>query len=234
MTALRFFMGSVKYAAYAVLIIAALIALIVGGAYGQILSRYDGTAELPADCGIVFGAAVYGQNKPGPAITRRTAAAAKLWREGSVKRLIMTGGKGEGVRESEAQVMKNLAMELGVPGESILLEDKSHSTWENIANVQNLTSGCSSVIAISDGYHLARIELLSNRQHWELKTVPAVVPIEDRPPRYNDEPSWREVFAYIYYAFYIDLLLPELPQQLQSQVLHGSTVAFAASIFRLR
>lgn len=216
MTVLRFCMGCVKNLLYVCVIAISLAALIVGSAYGQILYSYSGTAHLPADCGIVFGAAVYGQNKPGPAITRRTAAAAKLWREGSVKRLIMTGGRGEGVRESEAQVMKNLAMQLGVPGESIALEDHSHSTWENIEFVKNLTSTCASVVAISDGYHLARIKLLSRRQDWdELETVPAVVPAEDRPPMYNDKPSLREVSAYIYYAFYIDLLLPDLPEQMQ-------------------
>lgn len=216
MRVLRFCMASVRNLFFVCLIAIALVALIIGSAYGQILYSYDGSADLPADCGIVFGAAVYGQNKPGPAITRRTAAAARLWREGSVKRLFMTGGRGEGVRESEAQVMKDLAMQLGVPGESIVMEDQSHSTWENIAFVKNLTSDCSSVVAISDGYHLARIKLLSRRQDWnELQTVPAVVPMEDRPPMYNDKPSLREVSAYIYYAFYIDLLLPDLPEQMQ-------------------
>jgi len=198
-----------RLCAKAVLFSVTIIVVVLVGTYLMIYTHFDGTAELPADCGIVFGAAVYGQNLPGPAITRRVAAAASLWREGSVKRLILSGGRGEGVRESEADVMRALALELGVAGESITIEDQSHSTWENIANSKNLTSGCSSVVGISDQYHLARIELLAWRQGWpELQTAPA----QDRPPVESEKRSvLREVFAYLYYVFYIDLLLPDLP-----------------------
>ncbi len=115
------------------------------------------------------------------------------------------------------QVMRALAIELGVQPQDIILEDQSHSTWENIAYAKNLTSQCSSVVGVSDPYHLARIELLSWRQGWgDLDTIPATVPLADRPPLYNDKPSMREIFAYIYYALFIDLVLPELPDQLQS------------------
>lgn len=186
-----------------------LLMLILTGTYVIIHTYFDGTAELPADCALVFGAAVYGQNQPGPAITRRVAAAANLYKEGQVKTLVLSGGKGRGVRESEADVMRALAVELGVPPEDIVTEDQSHSTWENITNSQNLTSQCSSVVGVSDQYHLARIELLSWRQGWgELQTSPA----QDRPPQKSEQRSvLREVFAYIYYVFYLDKVFPDLP-----------------------
>lgn len=192
------------------------IVILLAGTYGVIYAYFDGTAELPADCALVFGAAVYAQNQPGPAITRRVAAAATLYNNEQVQTLILSGGRGEGVRHSEAQVMRALAIELGVQPQDIILEDQSHSTWENIAYAKNLTSQCSSVVGVSDPYHLARIELLSWRQGWgELGTVPATVPVADRPPRYNDKPPLREIFAYIYYVLYIDLFLPDLPEQLE-------------------
>jgi vancomycin permeability regulator SanA len=177
--------------------------------YVIIYSHFDGTAELPADCALVFGAAVYAQSRPGPAITRRVAAAAALYREEKIQKLILSGGRGEGVRHSEAQVMRAFAIELGVAGNDIIIEDESHSTWENIAHSKNLTSQCSSVVAVSDQYHLARIELLSWRQGWgDLQTVPA----QDRPPEDSEKRSvYREVLAFIYYVFYIDKVLPGLP-----------------------
>lgn len=201
----------VRVFARAVLFSVSFIVVLLIGTYLIIYTHFDGTATLPADCGIVFGAAVYGQNLPGPAISRRVAAAAELWREGSVKTLILSGGRGEGVRNSEAEVMRALALELGVAGDSLLIEEQSHSTWENLINSKNLTSGCSSVVGISDQYHLARIELLAWRQGWpELQTVPA----QDRPPVESEKRSvFREVLAYLYYALYIDHFLPNLPEQ---------------------
>ncbi len=183
--------------------------VIVIFAYAMVYSTFDGTAELPADCAIVFGAAVYGQNLPGPAIKRRVEAAVELYKKGVIKRLILSGGKGSGVRTSEADVMRALATENGVKGTDITIEDQSHSTWENIANTRNLTLDCESVVAISDQYHLARIELLAWRQGWSaLDTVSAA----DRPPEQSEQRSiTREVLAYLYYLLYFDVVLPDLP-----------------------
>lgn len=187
-------------------------AALVASIYGIIYAHFDGTAALPADCGIVFGAAVYGQNLPGPAISRRIEAAAALYREGKIQRLIVSGGKGIGVRESEAQVMRTLAQQLGVEHSDIAVEDQSHSTWENIQYVRDLTRDCASVVGISDQYHLARIELLSWRQGWSaLQTVPAI----DRPPEESERKSvMREVLAYLYYVLYLDTVFPDLPAQM--------------------
>lgn len=178
-------------------------------AYAMVYTTFDGTAELPADCAIVFGAAVYGQNLPGPAIKRRVEGAVNLYKKGDVKRLIMSGGKGSGVRTSEAEVMSTLAMDNGVRAGDITIEDQSHSTWENIAHTRNLTQDCESVVAISDQYHLARIELLAWRQGWsELDTVPA----EDRPPEESEQRSiTREILAYLYYMMFVDYVMPDLP-----------------------
>lgn len=205
------------YRSLKMVIIASLFAITVSGAvvlsvFGIVYAHFDGTADLPADCAIVFGAAVYGQNLPGPAITRRIEAAAALYHEDKVQKLILSGGKGIGVRESEAQVMRTLAQQLGVENADIVVEDQSHSTWENILHARNLTQGCNSVVGISDQYHLARIELLSWRQGWsELQTVPAT----DRPPEESEKRSiQREVLAYLYYVLFLDKLFPDLPAQM--------------------
>lgn len=194
--------------------------LLVLSVYGIIRSTFDGTAVLPADCAVVFGAAVYGQSLPGPAITRRIAAAADLFKNKQVNRLFLSGGKGSGVRESEASVMRAYALELGVPRSVIFIEDQSHSTWENIANVRNLTVDCTSVVGVSDQYHLARIELIAWRQGWgELATVPA----QQRPPVESEKKSvCREVFAYLYYLFYLDMFFPDLPARYTEILPHNA------------
>lgn len=181
--------------------LAALCLLLVGGSYLQVREHFSGTATLPADCAVVFGAAVY-YNLPGPAIVRRVTTAAELYRTQQIKTLVLSGGRGEGNRASEATVMQREALRMGVAAADIILEDKSHSTWENILYSKNLTSRCSSVVGISDGYHLARIELIARRQGWgELKTFPA----DTRPPTESEDKSvFRETVAYLYYLLRLD------------------------------
>lgn len=174
---------------------------------GHIYSRFDGTAALPADCAIVFGAAVYGSSKPGPAIVRRVGAAAELYREGSVKKIILSGGKGTGNRQSEAQVMLTQAVAQGITREDIVLEQQSHSTWENLEYSRPLTEGCVSTVGVSDRYHLARIELLARRQGWsDLTTSPAG---GELLRSFETRSILREVAAFLYYALRIDTILPK-------------------------
>ena len=106
-----------------------------------------GNSELPADCAIVFGTAiwpVYSQDGritsyvAGPGITRRVTTAVELLKQGNVKKLFLSGGKGEGSQKSEAQVMRSVALSLGADARVITVEDSSRSTWENLVNTRPL------------------------------------------------------------------------------------------------
>ncbi len=180
--------------------------LTVGYATTMVVRGFEGTAQLPADCAIVFGAAVYGQSLPGPAIVRRVEAAATLYKDDKIQRVILSGGKGTDDRMSEAAVMRRQAISKGIAPSAITLEENAHSTWENIQFTRPLTKNCESVVAISDQYHLGRIRLLASRQGWDLPTVPAQV----RPAMLSEQRSVvREILAYIYYLLYLDAVLPQ-------------------------
>jgi len=141
-----------------------------------VVRSFEGNVEFPVDCGIVFGAAVRRGGEPGPGITRRVATAADLYHKKYIKTLILTGGRGEPEQVSEAEVMKNLALQLGVTERDIITEDQSNSTWENILYTTPLISDCTSLVGISDRYHLARIKLIAHQQGWtDLHTYPADV-----------------------------------------------------------
>lgn len=177
--------------------LAAAFLLVIGG--------FGGNAELPADCGLVFGAAVYGYDRPGPALSRRIATAARLYNEGKVKTLIVTGGvgRGGGVSLSEASVMRTQAIAYGVRSFDIRTEESSHSTMENLTFSQELAKECDDVVGISDAYHLTRIRMLAFRQGgWDDFTVH---PADDRPAAASEMKSVvREVFALLYYGLYFD------------------------------
>lgn len=147
-----------------------------------ILANFDGTATLPADCAIVFGAAVHGvpdgeegttQAVPGPGILRRVYTAVRLHKEGRVGKLFFTGGKGEGMPASEAGVMRDVALGQGIDSADITIEEHARSTSENLKFIRPYIQDCQNVIGISDAYHLSRIELLAYLQGWRLPTYPA-------------------------------------------------------------
>ncbi len=145
-----------------------------------IVAKFNGDALLPADCAIVFGTAVrtassqsQGFEGAGPGILRRVGEAALLYRSHQVRHLYLTGGRGEGAGESEAVVMKRVALAEGVASADITTENRSHSTWQNLLFTRPLTAGCTSVVGISDRYHLARIEVLASLMGWHLRTYPA-------------------------------------------------------------
>jgi uncharacterized SAM-binding protein YcdF (DUF218 family) len=156
--------------------------IIFGSTFAYVVSQSNGDAEFPADCAIVFGAAVTAIRNTngsvvaevaGPGIKRRVSTAAELWRTKKVNRLFLSGGTGQGMGRSEADAMRETAEKLGVDTNSIVLEDQSTSTWENLQNTRPLTERCSSVVGISDGYHLARIEYLASKMDWDLATYPS-------------------------------------------------------------
>jgi len=148
-------------------------------------------------CGLVFGAAVHGSSQPGPGIARRVETAARLYREGILQHIIMTGGKGsDGVR-SEAAVMRDFGIAEGIDPDAIVLEDQARSTWENLVYSRPLTASCSTVIGISDRYHLARIEYLASLQGFRgLQTFPSDI---SATTAFEMKSLGREVAALLYY-----------------------------------
>ncbi len=147
-----------------------------------VFSQFPGNAQFPASqksetvCAIVFGSAVHEGREAGPGILRRTEAAANLYKEGKVETLILSGGVGEGNALSEAEVMQKEAIELGVDAEDITLEKEATSTWENIKFVQPYAANCTSLVAVSDRYHLARIRVAALRQDLDMSLYPAAPP----------------------------------------------------------
>ena len=167
-----------------------LSSLIVGG--------FKGNALFPVDCAIVFGAATDEQQGMGPGIKRRVATAVKLLDEGKVSRLFMTGGKGRLNVSTEAAIMRQYALDLGVHSSQIFIEQEATSTWENLLYTRPLVNNadCQSFVAISDRFHLSRIQSMAKVQKWPYITM---YPSQFSIPLYSEVYSViREVFAYIY------------------------------------
>ena len=73
----------------------------------------------------------------GPAYSR-LCNGVRIFKQSGAGTLALTGGGPEGKIESEADVMKVLALELGVPENRILIETESRNTMENAVNLAKM------------------------------------------------------------------------------------------------
>ncbi len=110
---------------------------------------------LPA--AVVLGAAIRPDGSPSPAMLRRLAHGAALWRAGRVGHLILSGGL---VRHppAEARVMQALALAAGVGEDCLILEERSRNTAENARFCAPLCQerGWRQLLLVTDGWHMRR------------------------------------------------------------------------------
>jgi vancomycin permeability regulator SanA len=128
----------------------------------------------PADVAVVLGARVYADGRPSDALADRVRTACNLYRNGTVKKLLFSGGPGDGsIHETEG--MKRMAIQLGVKQEDILLDAHGVNTQATVKNSEALFQQlhASRILVVSHFYHLPRIKLAYHREGWEVYTVPA-------------------------------------------------------------
>lgn len=110
--------------------------------------------------GIVFGAAVWSNNKPSPMFQERIRQAHKLYEEERISTIQLTGANAPG-ELSEAKSAYNLLLELGTDSSKIKIEEETSNTTEQIKyihkHLNELTMNKRKLILISDAFHLPRI-----------------------------------------------------------------------------
>lgn len=126
-----------------------------------------------ADAIIVMGAAQY-LGRPSPVLKARLDHGVALYRRGFAPRLVLTGGTAEGDTASEAAVSRAYVMRAGVADSALLLENDGRTTRESMRAVARLlrTRGTTSVIVVSDPFHVFRAALLARRHGLDVVTSP--------------------------------------------------------------
>ncbi len=134
------------------------VALAASYASYRIWAQGQRDEERPADAIVVMGAAQY-DGHPSPVFAARLDHGVALYLAGVAPRLVVTGGKAEGDRTTEAAAGRAFAIALGVPPEAILVEDRSRTTLESIRAVATLleANGARSAIFVSDRPHMLRV-----------------------------------------------------------------------------
>src|ERR1051325_6420155 len=105
----------------------------------------------PADVAVVLGARVYADGRPSDALADRVRTACNLYRNGAVKKLLFSGGPGDGsIHETEG--MKRMAIQLGVKPEDILVDAHGVNTRATVKNTE----------AILQQLHASRVLVVSH------------------------------------------------------------------------
>lgn len=145
-------------------IAAVLLAAAVLAPVGQMLSFGRTDYRRPADAIVVFGARVYADGRPSPALEDRVVTAVSLYRAGLAPRLIVSGGAGDGATH-ETVAMRDLAVSMGVPARAIVRDPEGNDTRSTVRTCAALcrTEGWCRLLAVSHGYHLARVKMTFER-----------------------------------------------------------------------
>ena len=150
----------------------------------------------PADAIVVLGAAQY-DGRPSPVLKARLDHAIDLYRSGTARTLIMTGGVGPGDTVSEAVAAQRYAAKQGVPATSILTERAGMTTLQSMQSVRGMMDarGLKTAVLVSDPFHMLRLKLLAARCGFTGYTSPTRTSPISRSPDQERRFLLRESFS---------------------------------------
>lgn len=159
---------------WALLVLAAAVVLYVGGTFLQVWQASRQDAVRPAEAIVVLGAAQY-DGRPSPALQARLDHAYELWEQGVAPLIVVTGGRQEGDRFTEATAGYNDLRARGVPDDAIRKEVQGTTTYESLAATARFLreEGIDEVILVSSPSHSKRIADIAGRLGMEATVSPA-------------------------------------------------------------
>jgi len=116
------------------------------------------------DCIIVLGAGIWG-DKPSPMLEDRLLQAVELYNNKVAPKIIMSGDHGR-IEYDEVNIMKNFAIEKGVPSEDIFMDHAGFSTYESIYRAKEVFE-TKKVVIVTQKYHLYRALYIANQLRIE-------------------------------------------------------------------
>ena len=117
----------------------------------------------PVGAIVVLGAAQY-DGRPSPQLQARLDHALELWNLNLASYIVVTGGKQEGDRFTEAAASRKFFESSGVASDLIFEENSGTTTYASLFAVSQVANqlGIYRVLIVSDPFHLLRAELIAN------------------------------------------------------------------------
>jgi len=133
---------------------------VVGTTKKKIIKDNDYSSLKDVDCILILGAGIWG-DRPSPMLQDRLDEGIKLYNEGIAPKIIMSGDHGrEGY--DEVNIMKEYAIEKGVPSEDIFMDHAGFSTYESIYRAKEIFD-VDNVLIVTQEYHIYRALYIANK-----------------------------------------------------------------------
>ncbi len=113
--------------------------------------------EMPEgkfDCILVLGAGVWSGGRPSHMLADRLDVAIDAYKNGAAPKLLMSGDHGR-KEYDEVNVMKDYAINAGVPSEDVFMDHAGFSTYESIYRARDVFLA-KRVLIVTQEYHLYR------------------------------------------------------------------------------
>lgn len=136
----------------------------------QIIKENDYTELSDVDCIIILGAGIWG-DKPSPMLEDRLLEGIKLYQNSVSDKIIMSGDHGR-KEYDEVNIMKNYAIEKGIPSENIFMDHAGFSTYESIYRAKDIFQA-KKIVIVTQKYHLYRALYIANQLGLEAYGVGA-------------------------------------------------------------
>lgn len=123
-----------------------------GGEY--IISPESASSIENADCILVLGCGVKADGTPSDMLYDRIKRGVELYFAGVAPKLLMSGDHGQ-TDYDEVNVMKQYAIDFGVPSEDVFMDHAGFSTYESIYRAKKIFMA-DSIVIVTQEYHLYR------------------------------------------------------------------------------
>ncbi len=113
-------------------------------------------------------------NKPSDILLKRIETGARVLKERPSSKAVVSGGMtAKSCSVTEAEIMKNALMELGIEEERIILETEAMTTLENFKNTAALLGDNAVVSFVTSEFHIWRSKKIMKKAGVSYSPIPA-------------------------------------------------------------
>ena len=133
---------------------------VIGTVKEKMIKDDDYSSLKNMDCILILGAGIWGDS-PSPMLQERLDEGIKLYNEGVAPKIIMSGDHGrEGY--DEVNIMKEYAINKGIPSEDIFMDHAGFSTYESIYRAKEIFDA-DNIVIVTQEYHLYRALYIADK-----------------------------------------------------------------------
>lgn len=169
------------------------------------------TREGKYDIIIILGAGLVEGIRPSRTLNKRLNKAIELFNINPEAIIIASGGKGSNEKISEAEAMKIYLIEKGIPEQSIILEDKSTNTYENLMfskeKIKDIKKKDPQIAVVSSDFHIYRAVNYSKLSKLKVTGIGSKTVFYYRPAAFIREFAAMFVKQKYWIVFYLILVI---------------------------